>query len=277
MLKTLLKGIMGFALPAICAYIASGYGVPALTWGILVAGYLVSAFIFRANVLTVIGVRVYNSNAKKGLKILRMAYKTGKLNPSYQLIYAYLILRDGQLDEAETIMNKAVVIGKHSLKEQELKAADFNRALITWKRGDISAAIVQLEELYEIGYKTPAFYGSLGSFYLMNKEFEKALELAKEGIEYNSADLVSRDNLGQAYIELGMMDEAESVYKELIPMQPKFLEAYYNYATILEKRGALEAARRYYGIALTFDEKFLSTVSHDTICEAIERVDSLMI
>ena len=150
--KKLLKGILGFALPGFIAYLASGYGNALITWAVLIAGYLISAIIFRANILTLIGVRVYNSNKKKGINIIGLAYKTGKMAPANQLIYAYLILRDGRPDEAETIINKATVIGKHTLTDQELRAADFNRALITWKRGDISAAIVQLEDLYEIGY-----------------------------------------------------------------------------------------------------------------------------
>lgn len=277
MVKKLIKGVLGFMLPSFLAYIASGYGKPAITWGVFFVGYLISIFIFRANILMLIGVRTYNSNKQKGIKVIGLAHKTGKLNPAHQLIYAYLILREGRLDEAETIINKATVIGKHSLTEQELKAADFNRALITWKRGDISSAIVQLEDLYEIGYKSPAFYGSLGSFYLLNKEYGKALELAKEGVEYNSTDNISCDNLGQAYIELGMLDEAEKVYEELIPRNPNFLEAYYNYATVHEKRGNFEEAKKYYEIALTYDEKFLSIVSHDTICEALERVEALIV
>ena len=276
-MKTLIKGILGFTLPAFLAYLVSGNGNWALTLGILVLGYLVSAFIFRANVLMFIGTRVYHSNPEKGLKIFSLAYKTRKLSPSYQLIYAYILIRNGKLDLAENVMNKAVVLGKHTLKEAEFKACDFNRALITWKRGDISAAIVELEDLYEVGYKTPAFFGTLGSFYLMNKEFSKAETLAKEGVEYNATDLVSRDNLGQAYIEQGMLDEAEAVYDELLPQNPKFMEAYYNYATIMEKRGNLEKAKKNYEMALAFEEKFLSTITHDQICEAINRVSELMI
>ena len=111
----------------------------------------------------------------------------------------------------------------------------------------------------------------------MNKEFSKAENLAKEGVEYNATDLVSRDNLGQAYIEQGMLDEAEAVYDELLPQNPKFMEAYYNYATIMEKRGNLEKAKKNYEMALTFEEKFLSTITHDQICEAINRVSELMI
>ncbi len=277
MLKPFLRTLAGFLLPALLGFAVSGFGVSYLTWAVVILGYLISIFVFRASILMFVGARVYSANAKRGLKVLALAYKTGKLKPELQLIYAYTLLRNGYVDEAETIINKATVIGKQSLSEKELMGADFNRALIVWKKGDLSGAIVKLEELYEKDYKTPAFLGSLSSLYLLNKEFDKALEIAKEGTQLSTTDFVSQDNMGQAYIELGMMDEALELYKKLIPCGPKFLEAYYNYATVLEKRGSLEKARRYYGIALTFEEKFFSIVTHDMVCEAIERVDALMI
>ena len=276
MIKTFVKGLSGIILPPIAAWIASTYGNPLVTWGVLIIGYLVSAVIFRATLLMLIGTRIYSSNKQKGLKILDLSYKTGKLSPSYQLIYAYVLIRNGKLDEAETVMNKALVLGKNILQDAELKGSEFNRALITWKRGDLTNAIVQLEELYDDGYKTTAMFDSLASLYLLNKEYEEAARIAKEGIDYSSRDLVSLDNLGQAYIELGQTEEAREVYAQLIPQSPTFLEAYYNYATVLEKHGDLEDARKYYGLALTIEEKFLSVITHDQVCEALERVNALL-
>ena len=170
-----------------------------------------------------------------------------------------------------------IVIGKHTLGEGEIKTSEFNRALITWKRGDLSSAIVELEELYEDGYHTSGLYGSLGSFYLINKEYEKALKLAKEGIEFSDTDLISRDNLGQAYIGLGMLDEAEEIYDELLPKEPKFMEPYFNYATVMEKRGNLKEAKEFYENALEYEEKFLSTITHEEIKASIDRIDELML
>lgn len=276
-MKKLIKGILGLFLPIILTWIVSRYGNIFLTLGVLIVSYLVSAFVFRATILMLIGTRKYADNAEKGLSYMRASYKTGKLNPSFQLYFAYLLLRNGELDEAETIINKAIVIGKHILGEAEIKTSEFNRALITWKRGDLSSAIVELEELYEEGYHTAGLYGSLGSFYLINKEYEKALDLAKEGLEFSDTDLISRDNLGQAYIGLGMLDEAQEVYDELLPKEPKFMEPYYNYATVMEKRGNLKEAREFYQKALEYDEKFLSTITHDEIKSAIAHIDELMI
>lgn len=277
MMKTFLKGLAGILLPPFAAWIASGYEKPLITIGVLVIGYLISAIFFRATVLMFIGARVYGKNRRRGLTVFGWAYKTRKLHPNHQLLYGYILLRNGKLDDAENVINKALVLGKHVLKDADIKASEFNRALITWKRGDLNAAIVELENLYEEGYKTSGLYDSLASLYLLNKEYEEAAKIAAEGVEYSEKDLVSRDNLGQAYIELGRIDEAEKIYEELIPQNPQFLEAYYNYATILERRGEMADARKYYGIALTIEEKFLSIISHDQVCEALDRVNELMI
>jgi len=276
-MKTFLKGLAGFAVPILLTYIASKYNNILLTIGVFIVSFGVSAFIFRATLLMIIGTRKYADDPQKAINIMRMSYKTGKMKPSLQLYFAYILIRNGELDEAETIINKAVVIGKLTLGEPEIKNSEFNRALITWKRGDLSSAIVELEQLYDENYRTSALYGSLGSFYLINKEYDKAVELAKEGIEYSETDLISRDNLGQAYIALGELDKAEEVYDKLLPQSPKFMEPYFNYANIMEKRGNLADAKKYYETALTYEEKFLSTITHDEICEAINRVSELMI
>ena len=272
-----IKAILIILFPIVCTVLASRLGNIFITIGALVLSIGIIFYICRANVLLTIGIGKFSSDIEKGVRIMRAAYKTGKLSASQQLYYSYLTLRAGNLDEAENVMNKATVIGKHTLNDLEFKQCEFNRAIITWKRGDLSSAIVALEELYADGYKTAGLYGTLGSFYLLNKEYERTVNFAKEGLEYSSDDKVSMDNLGQAYIGLGMLDEAQKVYEDLIPQKPSFLEPYYNYATIMEKRGELKPAKYYYETALTYDEKFLSTVTHDEICECIQRVEELML
>lgn len=276
-----MKGIIKFfttiLIAVLCTIYASTKGIPLLTWGVLAASVIVILALYIANILMYFGVSIYKSNQEKGIKLMRAAYKTRRLCPSYQLIFAYLLLRCGNIEEAESVMTKATVIGKHALTEKEFNAVKLNRALITWKSGDLSQAIVQLEELYADDYKTDGLYGSLGSFYILNKEFDKALELSEEALNANSSNLVALDNKGQAYIGLGMLDEALEVYEQLIPQKPKFLEAYFNYGTILEKKDRLQEAKYNYETALTFDEKYLSTITHDEVCEAIINIDKISI
>ena len=69
-----------------------------------------------------------------------------------------------------------------------------------------------MEELFSEGYVNSNIYGTLGYFYIANNELEKAIDFAKEATAYNDADLVSLDNLGQANIMLGNLDEAQAAY-----------------------------------------------------------------
>lgn len=274
-----IKGLIAFALPFAAAWLAYNYTddtkITAIVFGVVL---VIDIILNIASILMYIGMNLYKSNKMSAaIRFMRLAYKTHKLKPSYQLIFSYILLRDGKLEESETVMARATVIGQHALTKEEFKQCAFNKALITWKKGDLSGAIVELEELHAGGYKTQQFLGSLSSFYILNKEYDKAIELAKEGIELNKTDLVSYDNLGQAYIGNGMLDEACAIYDKLLPRKPRFMEPYFNYGTIMEKRGKLVEAKAAYEMALSYDEKFLSTITHDEICEAIERVQEFSI
>lgn len=276
-MKSFLKFLIAVLVPVVCTWYASTKLAPWLTAVVCAVSCIIMLYIFRAGWLMSLGFNLYRNKAEAGIKVMRLAYKTRKLSPQHQLIYAFVILRNGELDEAETVMNKAITLGKHALNKENFDSVTFNRALITWKKGDLSQAIVQLEELHSTGYSTQALYGSLGSFYLMNKEYDKALVLMQEAIEAKVESPVIYDNLGQAYIGLGRLDDAEIIYNKLIPQKPSFMEAYYNYASIMEIRDKLSEAEYYYKKALTYDETFLSTISTDDVCEAVERVQNISI
>lgn len=263
-------------IPVASTIIASGFKSTAVTIGVLVLSLAVTAFLLRAEIMMLIATLTYSKNKEKSIELMKKAYRTGKLNPSAQLMYAYIVLRNGDLDSADTMINKITYLGKNILSKAELKKADFNRALICWKRGNLSDAIMMLEQLYSDGYLTSDMYNTLGYFYIANNETDKAIELTKEGIDFAPDNLVTADNLGQAYIMAGMLDEAQKLYETLIPKNPEFIEAYFNYATLLERRGMLTEARDNYEKALEYEEKFFSTVSREQVAAALTHVEELL-
>lgn len=263
-------------IPVVSTIIASGFKSTAVTIGVLVLSLAVTAFLLRAEIMMLIATLTYSKNKEKSIELMKKAYRTGKLNPSAQLMYAYIVLRNGDLDSADTMINKITYLGKNILSKAELKKADFNRALICWKRGNLSDAIMMLEQLYSDGYLTSDMYNTLGYFYIANNETDKAIELTKEGIDFAPDNLVTADNLGQAYIMAGMLDEAQKLYETLIPKNPEFIEAYFNYATLLERRGMLTEARDNYEKALEYEEKFFSTVSREQVAAALTHVEELL-
>ena len=275
-MKKILKVLAYLLFPIIVTVIASGFGNIFITVGALILSLIVLAFILRSDVFMLIGSFTYPKDRQNGLKWMERAMKTGKMRPKSQLMYAYLLLRNGSLDSAESLINKTTYLGKGLLSNADIKTAEFNLALISWKRGDLNDAIMKMEKLYSEGYLNSNLYGSLGYFYISNNEVDKAIELSKEGIEYNPDDLITLDNLGQAYIVSGNLDEAQKIYDGIFEKSPNFIEPFYNYAVLLEKRGELSQAKEYYEKALSCAEKYMSTVTHEQVNAALEHIDELM-
>lgn len=275
-MKKFITGLAYLLFPIVVTWFAAGFGNIFITIGAFIASIIVLAIIFRADIFVIVGTYIYGKDPEQGFKWFEMAMKCDNIRPRNQLFYAYLLIRNGYLDGAESIIKKTTYLAKDILKETELKNADFNLALISWKRGELNDAIMQMEELYADKFINGNLYGSLGYFYIANNEIEKAIEFSREGAEYDPENLIILDNLGQALIISGEVEEAEEIYQRIFEKSPNFIEPYYNYGTLLEKRGDVSEAKEYYEKALECKEKYLSTVKHDDVKAAIDRIDEIL-
>ncbi len=223
----------------------------------------------RTGLYSAIGKIVYSKGSiSDGVKWFERAYKTGKSSPRIILSYAYLLLKQGRIDEAEVILNKLLAMELPLDDQMFVKA---NLALIVWKRGDIDGAIAMLEEVCA-NVKHTITYGSLGYMLILKGELDKALEFNLEAYDYNSSNTVIQDNLGQNYYMLGDYDKAEEIYLKFIPSNPTFPEAYYNYGLVLLARGLPEKALEYMKKALNYEFSYLSAVTREEIQSKIEEV-----
>ena len=71
----------------------------------------------------------------------------------------------------------------------------------------------------------------------------------------NTADLpgaAAQENFvrGQQFLELGMSDEAESAFRQAVHQSPRFADAHFALAKLLEDKGLVEAAMRSYSLAV---------------------------
>ncbi len=227
-------------------------------------------FLYRNSIRVVIAQMTFDKDHQKGFMWFERAYRTGKMKTHSALFYAYLLLRDGKLQQSEKMINDILTERRADLSRQDYLNAKLNRALIRWKASDIDTAIEMVREIYEENFRTTAVYGVLGYLYMEKGEYEKAMEINKEAVEYNSDDNIIMDNYALNFLYLGDMDKSEELYHSLLERNPDFIEPYYNYGTLLEKRGDKDGAREYYKKALTYREKFLSTVSHDEIRQRLD-------
>lgn len=272
-MKSIKKGLLLLLLVVVLTIVGSS----AFGWIGGLIGFLVSLVILavanRAAVMFVLGQLRYNKDDHIGAyRLMKKAYDTTKLAPEFTLMYAYMMIRDGMLTEAETILNKVTYLNRRELTKEDLALADINKAIIMWKQDRLSEGIELLEEVYESGMKSTTLYGTLGYFYILDNRIEKALEFNKEAYEYNSDNMIIADNLALNYVLNSELEKAEEIYKMLLEKEPAFIEPYYNYALLLEKRMQNEEALEYYRKALEYPEKYLSTITYKDVNEAIERL-----
>lgn len=240
--------------------------------GVILATLAILAFIMRGDIIAIIARYIYNNDHGKGFMWYERGLKTGKMRPINILVYAYLLIREGVLDKSEQLINKTLFMEKDNLTDELVSGAHINLSIIKWKRGDLPGAISEIEEVYESGYRSSVMYGTLGCYYLLNGQWAKALEFNKEAYDFNSDDKIIRDNLGYNYYLCGAIGDAEEIYEDLVSEEPTFLEPYYNYGKVLEVSGSYEEAMKNYEKALATEVKFLSTISHEQVKEAMDNL-----
>lgn len=235
---------------------------------ILCLGIIV--YLSYADILFFIGTRLYNKDAQTALKLIKPAYKSGKLLPERCLTYAYLVLRNGDVEKAESLINKITYLNGNDLSNYEMQIATINNAYITWKKGDIATAIEMLEEIYDEGNKTTLLYEALGYMYILNMQYGPALTISLEGYTYNSKNVVVADNLANTYLLTAEYDKAEEIYKKLLRLKPEYRDPYYNYACLMQIRGNKKEAVKYYNKALKYEQKCLCHITDRMIEEKLE-------
>jgi tetratricopeptide (TPR) repeat protein len=238
---------------------------------VLLLFFIYMFYMKRASFFSIIGTLNYSKGKlEKAINWYTRAYKTGRANSRTNVSYAYLLLKSGRIDESETILQKLL---SSSINNDDMMFAKSNLALAVWKKGDLDGAVSILEEIMP-DYTNSTIYGSLGYFYILKGDFDKALQFNLEAYEYNNTNTVILDNLGQTYHLTGQNEKALEIYKTLVAKNPAFPEAYFNYSLVLEKLGKPELALEMAEKALNYRLTFLSTISRDDIEEKIKEISS---
>ncbi|MBE7037913.1 MAG: hypothetical protein E7404_03320 [Ruminococcaceae bacterium] len=266
-LLTLLYALFFFVVILRCAKINIGLGILAA-----VIIFLVVIFLKRATLYSLAAQLTFNKDKQKAFDYFEKAYKTKKMKPQVALFYSYLLLRDAKCEEADKKIDEILKNQKTQLTETDIKNAHLNKALIRWKTGDLKGAIEKAQALYDDNFKTTALYGVLGYWYILDNNYEKALQINKEAYDYNDSDLIICDNLAQNYYLLGDVGKAFEIYQNIMEKEPTFIEAYYNFACVLNKKGEKEKAIENLEKALEIDEKFLSCVTHNEVKKLLDEL-----
>ena len=216
----------------------------------------------------------HHGDTQKAINTFARANKLGKMNPNNKIVYGYLLLRTGNVNEAAKVLNLVSLNAKKPAVKYRARAMF---ALVEWKRGDIDEAIAILEVLIE-KYKTTNMYQNLGLLYVLKGEPKRALEFNIEAYDYNESDKIIVSNLAESYILNDDFEKARETYEKLMTMNPHFPEAFYGYGKLLIKLGETERGIELMRQSLDKPFTFLSVLTREDVeleLEQIERDNSI--
>lgn len=211
-------------------------------------------------------------NVQESINYLSKAYKTRKAKTLVVTAYGYVLLKSGYLEESIKIFKEQ--LSSTSISNSDRFNVKANYALALWKDDKMDEAIALYEEILPY-YKTTNIYGSLGFLYILKGDLEKALKFNLDAYDYNNTNGVILDNLGQSYYLLGEYEKAEEIYIKLMALNPKFPEAYYDFALVYEKLGNTEKCIEKLRNALVYKTNFLSAITTEQIEAKLAEVENL--
>lgn len=203
----------------------------------------------------------HKGNIELSLRWLEKAYKVEPKHHQIVITYGYYLLKYGHIDLAEKVLEQLIT---SKTTQSQRSSINMNLALVRWKQNRLEEAVSMLEEINE-RMKTSILYGSLGYLYIEQGNLNRALTYNLEAYDYNDSNTVILDNLGLTYIQLNEWNKAEELYNKLIPLNPKFPEAYYHQGLVQFNKGELTLAYDCYVEALRQPFTYMSTEPQELI------------
>ena len=210
-----------------------------------------------------------------GLALMEQAYKTGKLDSSMVVYYSYCLVRENQDDRATELLDEFIASGKGT--KADICRAKHNKALILRNAGKTEEAFEVMKEVHADMPASDTF-GTLGLIYLelADKKPELAEEIESflnEAYEYNSDDRTIACNLGDWNLRTGKLDEAESIYKNIVNHRQNSPTPYYSYARVLMAKGNYEDAEDMLNHALRYPFTGVTAIRREDVETALKAVE----
>lgn len=203
----------------------------------------------------------------------KKAYDTGRTKINSKVNYAYILLRTGDSDEAEDVLNR--IIRTKGVKPEQKNKARQQRCMVYYKQGRLDEALEEAYDIFDNGnYKNTTLYGMLGYFKYLTDDADEALRFCLEAYEYNSDDRDITDNLSLCYYKKGEYEKAKELSDKIISENPQFVEAYYHGAQIAVKCGNYETAKEYLEKIPGCRWSNMTTVSRKEVDELTKEVEA---
>lgn len=235
-------------------------------WRIALCVVLIILVVKRANIVALFAKSSYKKgNLKKAVSIFKAANTIGNLNVQNRLTYAYILLRNGDVEDALVVLRMLLLnTADKTMSRYRVKNLI---ALSYWKQGSLADAIEEMEEITADDFKNTLIYQNLGMLYNIEGDVEKALAFNEEAYEYSDDDDVIIDNLAESYRISGQLEKAAELYEKIIndTHEPVFPEAFYNYGQVLIGLGNVSEGIEMIEKSLEKPFSFLSVKSKEEV------------
>lgn len=246
-----------------------GLGITVIGLGLLIYTYIPAFYASKGNQAFAAG------DYAQARAWYQKVYDTGRAKVKLRVSYAFLLLRTGEEDEAETVLN-GILMYKH-LKPEDRNLAKQNRCMVYYKQGCLEEALEDALELFENGYVNTTMYGMIGYFKLLRQDpLEETMEFCQEAYEFNNEDRDILDNLTMCYWRQGDYEKAEEFSEEVIEGHPQFVEGFYHGAQIQMKLGNWEKAKEYTERISSCRRSAMTTVSEEDVSALQKEIEKQM-
>lgn len=173
-------------------------------------------------------------------KLYEEALAAGMDSAQYLLAYSVMLLRNSEYERAKEILVKTQKAP--GLSEAQRQQLFMNYAVACYKLGDMARAIELMEKQHQ---RNPSglIYNTLGYLYVENGDLEKAKAFNQQALEYDDADAVALDNMGQTLYRLeGDKAAAKPYFEKAIKEKPSQIDTLYFLSLYDIEAGNKEAA-----------------------------------
>ena len=223
----------------------------------------------------------------EALALYAEAYELGCRTCNYLQSYAILLMREGFIEKARTLLLEVEKI--KGLQKEDWHNLRVNYSICQWKMGLLDKAIETIGHAAREKMNS-SVYNTLG-MYLVDKakitgETDEAMAFIMEAMDYDDEDASTLDNLGQLYMIMaditkanGDADkaaeytvQARSALEKAHKNKPRQITTIYYLATILFEAGEIDAAREMAHKAESIYFSHLCSVSRKEMDELIEKI-----
>lgn len=235
-------------------------------------GYLVlNALIFNSYYLGMVGTYyIYRGKEEKAYKVLKKAIDKGTRNVNALFFWGLRLLKEGKAEEALKHLTRAHKFNTKILLDKEIMLA---MGSCYWIINDIEQGIKTLEELKKkYQYINPETLTTLGYFYFLKDDFEKAVEYTNAALEDNPELASAWDNLGQIYYKKNDIEKAKEYFLKAIEYKNTMPDSLYYMGEIYEQEGNIEKAREYYTRASESKITALNTITLEQVKQKLDKL-----